>query len=176
MVESLVLVEGIGYFPTPAVSHTILYVHICTCIYHRLGNFHVISCEAFWGAKFSLRPTVYEFVLHVRKEILRRMNTCVAYMATMCTREYNLPLWEGFSPVKPKSSRDRYVVAIEVTVGHLPWKRRYYQLLVKVFQRLLQGGLKIPCELVFSARSEEIKKLRQCQSWPRYSACIYIYI
>ena len=80
---------------------------------------------------------------------------------------------------EPTNSRDRYAVAVkkdEVAIGHLPCKvsricslflRRGGTIHCRVSggrrysSDLPQGGLEIPCQVVFSAKREEIKKLKR---------------
>ena len=80
---------------------------------------------------------------------------------------------------EPTNSRDRYAVAVkkdEVAIGHLP---RKVSRICSLFLRrggaihcrvsggrryssdLPQGGLEIPCQVIFSAKLKEIKKLKR---------------
>lgn len=80
---------------------------------------------------------------------------------------------------EPTNLRDRYAVAVEkddIIIGHLP---RKVSRVCSIFMRrggsivcvvsggrrysgdLPQGGLEIPCRLVFTAKAKEIKKLKR---------------
>ena len=79
---------------------------------------------------------------------------------------------------EPTNSRDRYAVVVKkdgVVIGHLPRKvsrvcslflRRGGTIQCRVSGErryssdLPQGGLEIPCKVVFSAKPEELKKLK----------------
>lgn len=80
---------------------------------------------------------------------------------------------------EPTNGVDRYAVAVKketLIVGHLPRKlSRICSLFLKrggliscqvngrrrYSRDLPQGGLEIPCDLLFTAKSEEIKKLKR---------------
>ena len=110
-----------------------------------------------------------------------------AYECASCIRGYHVyrHIWSTavgevlLCEREPTNSRDRYAVVVkkdDVAIGHLPRKvsrvcslfmRRGGSISCRVSGRrryssdLPQGGLEVPCQLLFSAKSKEIKKLRR---------------
>ena len=109
------------------------------------------------------------------------------YEAASCIRGYHIyrDIWtaaigEELDCVRESGNmRDRYAVAVKragVTVGHLPPKisrvcslflRRGGNIMCTVVgvkrysSDLVQGGLEIPCSLVFTGKAKEITKMKK---------------
>ena len=121
-----------------------------------------------------------------RKGNLRR--SAMEFVMPRCIRGYHVyeEIWQSAVGEKlpcrrePDNRSDRYAVAVirnETIVGHLPRKilkisslflRRGGSIYCIVTGRrryssdLIQGGLEIPCDLLFTGTEEEIKKLKLC--------------
>ena len=167
--------------------HTYIHTYICT--YRRSGNFRVKnnSRENFF-ALINFRGWVHPWNFFNRSKVLI-MET---YTRECCVRGYHV-YWRIWSSAvgevfhcerEPTNSQDRYAVAVkkdETVIGHLPQKvSRVCSLFLRrggtVYCRvsgsrryssdLPQGGLEIPCEVIFTAKAGEIKKLkRSLKSW-----------
>ena len=109
------------------------------------------------------------------------------YGRALCVRGYHVyrEIWEAavgqvlICEREPRNVKDRYAVAVQkdgTVIGHLPRKvsrvcslflRRGGSIHCTVTGRqrhsvdLPQGGLEIPCFVVFAAKPNEIKKLKQ---------------
>ena len=84
---------------------------------------------------------------------------------------------------EPTNVTDRYAVAVmKIIIGHLPRRiskvssifvRRGGSITCKVSGSrrfsadLPQGGLEVPCKLLFKAKAKEMKKLKQCMKKTR---------
>ena len=111
----------------------------------------------------------------------------MAYEEDSCIRGYHLyqAIWTAVvgeclvCQREPLNSSDRYAVAVlkdDVVVGHLP---RHMSRVLSLFllrngtiecivtgdrrhsSNLPQGGLEIPCKLIFHGKKEDIKKLKR---------------
>ena len=124
---------------------------------------------------------------HQRKNFNSQCAKMETYERACCVRGYHVYRYIWSAAVgevlscerQPTNSRDRYAVVVKKdgeAIGHLPRKvsrvcslflRRGGTIHCRVSggrrfsSELAQGGLEVPCKAVFSAKPEEIKKLKR---------------
>ena len=135
--------------------------------------------------KFNSHEKLFTTVV-VHENGMARREEDVKYQKTLCVREYHIykHIWNATMSERlecvmdPSNSHDRYAVAVEkdgMIIGHLPRKvSRVSTLFLKKGGKisctvtggrrysadLPQGGLEIPCTVLFVGKRKEIDKLK----------------